>query len=555
MRRNNEKRLRELARASSKKSGNVKEGEAAEELNAYSSAKDYPDFVLPNQVRVDMVQECVILPICGNPIPFHISTIKNVVLPEPDTASYLRINFYTAGVTISKDTPTNTVKLIQKYAPHATFIRELTFRSLESHSLKQAYRQISELRKRVRTREIQEQEEANLVVQAKLVRTRNERVPRLSDLSMRPVFAGRKTQGNLEAHSNGLRFVSTRSENLEIMYSNIKHAIYQPCENEIMVLIHFNLKNPIMVGKKRQRDIQYFTEVIDASLIVDAGRRSMYDPDEMDDEQRERQLRRRLNQAFKDFCGKVEAVSRKNGYSVEFEVPYRDLGFQGTPSREMVFVQPTMNCLVNLTETPFFLIDMAEVDHVHFERVTFMSNSIDMVLIKKDRTKPPGRVDMIPNGEKESIQEWLTDMEYSYTEGPMNLNWKQIMQTVADDDRFYMNTFDDEVTEKDAGWEFLRMYGKDDEGEDDTDGDDSAFSQGKRAEDSSDDDEEEEDESNFDSESEEESNFDADEDLEEQGMDWDDMEVEAAADDRRKRNSADEEVVSHKKRKKRSGRR
>lgn len=267
-----------------------------------------------------------------------------------------------------------------------------------------AYRQISELRKRVRTRELQEQEEANLVVQEKLVRTRNERVPRLSDLSMRPVFAGRKTQGNLEAHTNGLRFVSTRGENLEIMYSNIKHAIYQPCENEIMVLIHFHLKNPIMVGKKRQRDIQYFTEVIDASLVVDAGRRSMYDPDEMDDEQRERQLRKRLNQAFKDFCGKVENVARKNGYNVEFEVPYRDLGFQGTPSREMVFVQPTMNCLVNLTETPFFLIDMSEVDHVHFERVTFMSNSIDMVLVKKDFTKLPVRVDMIPNAEKDSIQ-------------------------------------------------------------------------------------------------------------------------------------------------------
>ena len=76
-------------------------------------------------------------------------------------------------------------------------------------------------------------------------------------------------------------------------------------------------------------------------------------------------------------------------------------------------------------------------------------------------------------------------MEYSYTEGPMNLNWKQIMQTVADDDRFYMETFDDEITPKDAGWEFLRMYGKDDNDSSESDGDDSAFSGGKNGEDSS----------------------------------------------------------------------
>lgn len=59
------------------------------------------------------------------------------------------------------------------------------------------------------------------------------------------------------------------------------------------------------------------------------------------------------------------------------------------------------------------------------------------------------------------------------------------MQTVGDDDRFYMNTYDDEITEKDSGWEFLRMYGKDDNDESDSDGDDSAFSEGKNAEASS----------------------------------------------------------------------
>ena len=254
-------------------------------------------------------------------------------------------------------------------------------------------------------KELQDQEEANLVKQDKLVRTKNERVPRLADLTMRPVFAGRKTQGNLEAHTNGLRFISTRGEIVDIMYANIKYAMFQPCENEIMVLIHFHLKNPIMIGKKKQQDVQFFTEVVEASSLVnEAGGRRMYDPDEMDDEQRERQLKKTLNNAFKEFAKKVEGVAKRNGYSIDFDVPYRDLGFMGNPHKEMVAITPTLNCLMNLTETPFFVVDLSNVDHVHFERVTFMSKAFDMVLINKDFTKQPWRVDMIPNEDKDSIQ-------------------------------------------------------------------------------------------------------------------------------------------------------
>ena len=477
MNRRNDERVRELARLNAKKKNGNDEEEKAEELLAYKRTKEYPDNVLPNQVKVDMANKCVILPIGGNPVPFHISTIKNVVLPDPDAATFLRINFYAAGMALGKEVPMNMAKLVQKYAPYASFIREMTFRSLDSQNLTQAYRLISELRKRERQKELREQEEANLVKQDKLVRTKNERVPRLSDLTMRPVFAGRKTQGNLEAHSNGLRFISTRKEMVDIMYGNIKHAIFQPCEQEIMVLIHFHLRNPIMVGKKKQKNIQFFTEVIDASQTVDAGRRSMYDPDEMDDEQRERQLRKKLNEAFREFCRKVETVAKRNSLSLEFDIPYRDLGFQGNPHKEMVYIMPTLNCLVNLTETPFFVVDLSHVDHVHFERVTFASKAFDVVLINKDFSKQPWRIDMIPNGDKDGIQDWLTDMEISYTEGPMNLNWKQIMSTVVGDDRFYMATEEDEVTEKEAGWSFLRMYGREEESEGNSAEEDSDFSE------------------------------------------------------------------------------
>jgi nucleosome binding factor SPN SPT16 subunit len=137
MARRNEERLRELARANSRNKGKGGELQKAEELEAYARTKDYPDNVLPNQVKVDMANQCVILPIGGNPVPFHISTIKNVVLPDPDNATYLRINFYSAGLAVGKDAPVNMAKLVEKYAPYASFIREMTFRSLDSHNLTQ----------------------------------------------------------------------------------------------------------------------------------------------------------------------------------------------------------------------------------------------------------------------------------------------------------------------------------------------------------------------------------------------------------------------------------
>ena len=135
--RRNEERLRELARVKSKNKGKGGEQEA-EELATYKRPKDYPDSVQPNQVKVDMASQCVILPICGIPVPFHISTIKNVVLPDPDitdSATLLRLNFYSAGQAVGKDAPANMAKLVAKYAPYTSFIREMTFRSLDGHNL------------------------------------------------------------------------------------------------------------------------------------------------------------------------------------------------------------------------------------------------------------------------------------------------------------------------------------------------------------------------------------------------------------------------------------
>ena len=77
---------------------------------------------------------------------------------------------------------------------------------------------------------------------------------------MRPALRGRKTVGTLECHENGFKFISRKNDQLLVMFNNIKHAFYQPCDGEMIILIHFHLKHPIVVGKKKVVDVQFYTE-------------------------------------------------------------------------------------------------------------------------------------------------------------------------------------------------------------------------------------------------------------------------------------------------------
>ena len=51
--------------------------------------------------------------------------------------------------------------------------------------------------------------------------------------------------------------------------------------------------------------------------------------------------------------------------------------FDGVPYRSTVILQPTTNCLVNLSDQPSFVVSLDEVELVHFERVQ-VSNYVIM---------------------------------------------------------------------------------------------------------------------------------------------------------------------------------
>jgi len=488
----------------------------AKDLAVYRNADEYPRDAVNTRLKVDLEKEALLVPVGGQLVPFHISVIKSMTAPDPD----MRINFYCPGAALGKEVAKNTQQLVIKYGKIAVFIKELTFRSMDGKNLPQVFQQFQELRRRVRQREQKAEQEKDLVVQTELIKIRDQRIPRLQEVTMRPQLSGRKCVGTLEAHQNGLRFTSTKTEKLDVMYSNVKHAIFQPCDRTTMVLVHFHLKDFILIGKKKHKDVQFFTEVIETSENLESSKRSAYDPDELDGEQREREMRRRLNVAFRDFCEKVQKVAVHYDFNLQMDAPFRKSSFQGNWSKEMVVISPTTNALVNLTEWPPFVLTLADVEHAHFERVTFATKAFDLTFIFKNWDVMPRTITAIDTKYMDIIQDWLNLVEITFTKGPRSMNWSDVMKLVREQRAVFYDDVDDDGAKKPAGWLLLSADGSDDEEEEEEDEDSDFDEEDDDSEEGSDDDDDDgdDDESSFEEDSEGSYDEEEEEALEEKGM-------------------------------------
>lgn len=472
------------------------------------------------KIFVDKKYETVILPIFGIPVPFHISTIKNISQSVEGDYTYLRVNFFHPGSALGR----NEGNVFPN--PDATFLKEITYRSTNvkepgeisapSSNLNTAFRLIKEVQKKFKTREAEEREKEGIVKQDTLVLSTNKANPKLKDLYIRPNIYSKRISGTLEAHMNGFRFTSLRGDKVDILYNNIKHAFFQPCDGEMIILLHFTLKNAILFGKRRHNDVQFYTEV--GEITTDLGKHQhMHDRDDLAAEQAERELRQKLKSAFKTFCEKVEQMTKQE---VEFDSPFRDLGFPGVPFRSTVLLQPTSCCLVNLTDWPPFVITLEDVELVHFERVQFHLKNFDMVFVFKDYHRKVALVNAIPMNMLDHVKEWLNSCDIRYTEGIQSLNWTKIMKTITDDPEGFFDN---------GGWSFLDPDSDGSEGDDDDEEEEDDQYQPS--------DEEEEEES---SSEEEYSGSDVSDETseadigssEESGKDWSELEEEAARADR-----------------------
>jgi len=370
-------------------------------FESYRKDTQLPKETASLKILVDHKNQSIILPIYGLPVPFHIYTLKNVSKNDEGEYVYLRLNFITPGQTMVKkdESPFED--------PTATFVKSMTYRSTDQYRMNEIYRQITDLKKLSLKKEAELKDIADIVQQDKLVEVKKGRPVILQDVFIRPSLEGKRVPGDLAIHMNGLRFSTHLKAGVDIMFNNIKHLFFQPCDNELIVILHVHLKNPIMIGKKKTKDVQFYREATDMAFDETGNRRrraNYGDEDELAQEQAERAHRARLNKEFQNFTEKITDISDSK---LDVDVPYRELGFNGVPFRSNVLLQPTAECLVHLTEPPFLVITLADVEIVHLERVTFGLKNFDMVYVFKDFTRAPVHINSISINQLENVKDWL----------------------------------------------------------------------------------------------------------------------------------------------------
>ncbi|KAL2196416.1 FACT complex subunit-domain-containing protein [Corynascus similis CBS 632.67] len=486
-------------------------------FESYKRDNQFPPKVRDMGIVIDQKNATIVLPVMGRPVPFHINTIKNASKSDEGDWSFLRINFLSPGQGVGR-------KDEQPFEDaSAHFVRSLTFRSMDGDRYADIANQISNLKREAVKKEQEKKDMEDVVEQDKLIEIRNRRPAVLDNVFIRPAMEGKRVPGKVEIHQNGIRYQSPLSttQRVDVLFSNVRHLFFQPCQNELIVIIHLHLKDPILFGKKKTKDVQFYREATDIQFDETGNRKRKYrygDEDEFEAEQEERRRRAELDRLFKSFAEKIAEAGRNEG--IEVDMPLRDLGFNGVPNRSNVYIQPTTECLIQITEPPFMVITLEDIEVAHLERVQFGLKNFDLVFVFKDFNRPPAHINTIPVESLEDVKEFLDSSDIAYSEGPLNLNWSVIMKTVtANPHQFFV----------DGGWGFLQNDSDDEDGSEEEE-EESMFeiseSELEEASESS------EDDSDYDSNASAEASDEAEMSEEEEGEDWDELERKAKKRDR-----------------------
>jgi len=484
------------------------------DCKAYAEPSKMPQNLQDDSVQIDVKAESLLVPIKGTLVPFHCRTIKNMARFNTDNFEYLRVNFFVPGQGKSTDD-------FPVGGTDRLYVKELTFRSKSGDNFASVRQTFLDVQKSLKFKDTQV--EVNTSSSPKETLRLISSPPVIRDMNMRPTMSAgsRRSIGQLEAHANGLRF-STRgsTEKVEIFYSQVQHSFFQPCgKGTLIVLMHFHMKEAVMVGKKKTFDVQFFTEV--GALTEDLSARragNAHDPDEILEEQREEELKERLNKVFHEFCKKVQAIPT---CPLSFSVPEQDLSFTGVPNKGTVTMYPCSNALVALQEWPPVCISLDDVDIVVFERAMLTTREFDLAFVKKDYSQMPVRVTMIPSQSIDFIKSWLGDMKMIWYSVTMNMQWQNVLkEVVADPETFFENN----------AWEgWFGEIGQDGTSEEEAEGSD--FVDEDSFHDEDDDEDDDFDGDGDDDESESAAYEDEDE---ESGLDWDELEREAEKSDKKR---------------------
>lgn len=180
-------------------------------------------------------------------------------------------------------------------------------------------------------------------------------------------------------------------------------------------------------------------------------------------------------------------------------------------------IRPTKECLVALSEFPFFVLDVNDIEVVHFERMYYGMKNFDLAIIKKDFVTCT-RINSIPTEHTEELKSYFNVINVIYLESLAPLKWDLILSQIRED----FNGWLDE-----GAWMQL-VEDEDDEQEESEDEEDPMCNYGEEE-----DDESESDDYSDDGSDEVSSDVASESQLSEEGQSWDELEKKAIEEDRK----------------------
>tara|TARA_B110000305_G_C18885788_1_gene379637 strand:- start:75 stop:479 length:405 start_codon:yes stop_codon:yes gene_type:complete len=134
-----------------------------------------------------------------------------------------------------------------------------------------------------------------------------------------------------------------------------------------------------------------------------------------------------LTRKFYHFSKLIQDQSEKTSSPLSFEIPSEDVSFQGCPMKSVVKIRPTSSCLIAISEYPFFVQDIKDIEAVHFERISHGIKNFDMAIIFRDYHTFK-RINSIPRESIELIKKYLDQEGIVFSEGVVPINWNTVLQ-------------------------------------------------------------------------------------------------------------------------------
>eukprot|EP00667_Euglena_gracilis_P001723 EG_transcript_1723 len=486
------------------------------QLCSYATEREMPDV---RGLYLDKAQDTLLIPLWGTLAPFHVSTIRNVTKSEEGDAIFLRFNFLIPSGGAQAYVPGTLF-------PNAVFVKEVTYRvhARQASKAEQVMSELSAAIKRIKAYDARQKESEGVVKQDALQVDRSSTCFKLRDVFMRP-FKGRKQTGTLEGYKDGVRF-ACGGEQLDLPFSNVKHGIIHPANNDVICLVHFHLRKPIMVGTKKVLDVQFYVEVLLDEKLGGANMRRGTEEEEIAEETRQRDQIQKWNSEFLAWGQRIQSIA-----NIRFETPFYKSDFTGNVNRSTQVIRKTTNCLVSLVEgPPFFVLTLEDVEICVLERVILGHKNFDVVFVNKDYKLGVTRIDTVEMQRLDEMKDWLTSVGIVFYEVPQPLAWGPIMkEVITQDSKEEWDPWSEEI-----GWSSFLDINTADSEESETDSEDSAFDVHQESDESTDEPSTEGDTSDEDFGEEEE------DEEEESGTDWDEMEEQLGREDKQRNVSGSE---------------